>query len=158
MNAKSLLLFLPLLTAAAAQPPDVGGPPPHRPPPPWRVLDADRDGVISAEEIEAAAATLKSLDHNRDGQLTRTELHPPPPPRFEEDGENEMPLPPPPPPAPPVIHVLDADHDGSISAEEMRKSAQALATLDKNHDGILSTRELHPHGPPPHSDQPPSED
>jgi EF hand len=125
------------------------------------VLDADKDGEISASEIEAAATILKSLDRDGDGRLTRAELGPPPPPPpFEEDDENEEPLPMPPPP-PPVIHVLDSDHDGSITAEEMKDSAQALSTLDKDGDGTLSPRELHPHGPPPHGsppfDEPPPE-
>jgi hypothetical protein len=119
------------------------------------VLDADRDGVISAGEIETAASTLKSLDRNGDGQLTRDELGPPPPPPpLDEDGEDEFPLPPPPPPAPPVIHVLDVDHDGMISADEIKRSPQALATLDMDGDGDLSPRELHPHGPPPHGPPP----
>jgi len=160
MNAKSLILLVPLIAAASAQPPDAGGPPPHRPPPPWMVLDTDKDGVISASEIETAATSLKSLDHNGDGQLTRAELGPPPPPPFEESGDEEIPLPP---PAPPVIHVLDADHDGAISATEIKDSAAALESLDKNGDGALSRREIHPHGPPPQGpppgdERPPLED
>lgn len=122
------------------------------------MLDTDKDGEISASEIEAASATLKALDRDGDGRLTRAELRPPPPPPpFEGDEENGNP-PPMPPPAPPVIHVLDADRDGIISAEEMKGSAAALATLDMNGDGILSPRELHPHGPPPHADPPALED
>lgn len=155
MNAKSLILFLPLLSAAAAQPPDGGGPPPHRPPPPWMVLDTDRDGVVSAVEIESASVTLKSLDRNGDGRLTRAELGPPPPPPpFEDDGEAES-SPAGPPPAPPVIHSMDSDHDGSISAEELKRAAQSLAVLDRDGDGILSPRELHPDGPPPQGGPPP---
>lgn len=55
----------------------------HRPPPPViAVLDADRDGIISADEIENASKALLQLDKNNDGELTRDELHPegPPPP------------------------------------------------------------------------------
>jgi len=52
------------------------------PPPPLIVaLDADKDRVISAEEIENASEALKSLDKNGDGQLTREELRPKPPQR-----------------------------------------------------------------------------
>ncbi len=39
-------------------------------------LDADRDGEISAWEIEHAAASLKNLDRNHDGYLTAGELLP----------------------------------------------------------------------------------
>jgi len=55
----------------------------HRPPPcPIVVsLDANHDRVISAEEMQNAPQTLKSLDRNGDGQLTPDEFAPPPPRR-----------------------------------------------------------------------------
>ena len=37
-------------------------------------LDADKNGEISAEEIDNAAAALKKLDKNGDGYLTRLEF------------------------------------------------------------------------------------
>ena len=40
------------------------------------VLDADRDGEISASEIDHAEAALKKLDRNHDGYLTADELVP----------------------------------------------------------------------------------
>jgi len=46
-------------------------------------LDANRDGEISAEEIENAAVALKKLDQNGDGKLTHDELHPEGPPGFD---------------------------------------------------------------------------
>ena len=39
-------------------------------------LDSNRDGKISAGEIDHAAAALKKLDHNHDGYLTADELVP----------------------------------------------------------------------------------
>ena len=39
-------------------------------------LDADRNGEISAEEINGAAAALRKLDKNKDGKLTAVELRP----------------------------------------------------------------------------------
>ena len=45
-------------------------------PPLVKALDADADGVISAEEIENASEALKTLDKNDDGQLTPDELRP----------------------------------------------------------------------------------
>lgn len=39
-------------------------------------IDANHDGVISAEEIANASAALKALDKNGDGQLTGDEIHP----------------------------------------------------------------------------------
>lgn len=42
-------------------------------------LDADSDGVISAEEIKNASAALAKLDKNKDGKLTDDETRPPRP-------------------------------------------------------------------------------
>ena len=39
-------------------------------------LDADRNGEISAKEIEDAVAALKKLDKNKDDKLTAEELRP----------------------------------------------------------------------------------
>ena len=61
-------------------PPPRGGPEggPGRgfggPPPIMAALDADHDGELSAKEIEAAAKSLRTLDKNEDGKLTREEL------------------------------------------------------------------------------------
>jgi hypothetical protein len=44
-----------------------------------RALDADGDGIISAEEIKNAVEVLKKLDKNGDGQLTPDEYLGPPP-------------------------------------------------------------------------------
>ena len=41
-----------------------------------RALDTDRDGELSAEEIEDAVASLLMLDENGDGKLSREELAP----------------------------------------------------------------------------------
>ncbi len=57
-----------------------GGDHPKRPVPPVdAALDLNGDGVISADEIAKAPASLLTLDKNNDGQLTREELMPPPP-------------------------------------------------------------------------------
>jgi hypothetical protein len=40
------------------------------------VLDRDGDGVLSREEIKAAAAVLQALDRNGDGRLSRDEMRP----------------------------------------------------------------------------------
>ena len=44
--------------------------------PVMKALDADRNGVISGDEINNATTALKSLDKNDDGQLTEDELRP----------------------------------------------------------------------------------
>jgi EF hand domain-containing protein len=82
-----------LAITSLAQPPD--GPPPRRganrgpgepnmPPPPDRLfeaLDTDHDGALSPQEIAKATESLKKIDDDGDGSLSREELRPPRPPR-----------------------------------------------------------------------------
>jgi Ca2+-binding EF-hand superfamily protein len=42
----------------------------------------------------------------------------------------------------PALLALDVDHDGRLSAEEIRRSAASLRLLDHDHDGSLSPEEL----------------
>jgi hypothetical protein len=169
-------------------PPGERGPGPgrHRMPPPAfiAVLDANHDGVIDADEIAGAAAALKTLDKDGDGQLTILELMAPPPP---PDGTNAPaagtngpafggrrgPGGPPPGagpdgkkrPLPPIINALDANHDGVIDATELANAPAALKTLDKNGDGQLTIDEIRPagrgpggRGPGPHQGPPPGDE
>jgi predicted O-methyltransferase YrrM len=68
-----------LAQVASAQRPGAGGPPgqPKQGGPPNPLLqafDTDRDGTLSAAEIDAAAAKLRERDANKDGKLTADEL------------------------------------------------------------------------------------
>jgi Ca2+-binding EF-hand superfamily protein len=127
-----------------AQPP--GHPPRHRHPPSQliRALDANKDGVISAEEIANAAASLKALDVNGDGIISADELRPVPPPDAPADA-------PPPPadtnrphPIDPVMLALDANRDGQLSAGEIANAPTSLKALDTSKDGKLTVDELRP--------------
>lgn len=53
------------------------GPPPQ--PPVFMLMDTDKDGMLSADELKNAAAVLAKFDKNGDGNLTVIELSPPPP-------------------------------------------------------------------------------
>ena len=58
-------------------------PPPPRPKGPsplMAALDLDKDGALSADEIEGAALSLALLDKNNDGTISRQELNPGKPP------------------------------------------------------------------------------
>jgi hypothetical protein len=75
-------------------PPGEGQPPGEGPPcgefrpvPPLvAALDTDKDGTISAEELEGAPDSLTALDANQDGQLTPEEIHPHGPPHRRPQG------------------------------------------------------------------------
>jgi hypothetical protein len=61
-------------------PPDADGTQRTRPSDPVMLaLDANSDHALSAAEIANATASLKALDANGDGKLTRDELRPLPP-------------------------------------------------------------------------------
>jgi Ca2+-binding EF-hand superfamily protein len=62
---------------------------PHRVMPLVAALDTDTNGVISAEEIANAPASLKALDKNGDGQLTRDELFPKSPGGFASPRDDQ---------------------------------------------------------------------
>lgn len=54
-----------------------GGPGGQRPPSPIiEALDANKDGVIDADELAKAAESLRKLDKNGDGKLTEDEFRP----------------------------------------------------------------------------------
>lgn len=44
----------------------------------------------------------------------------------------------------PVLQALDTDHDGTLSAGEIKASPQSLHTLDRNGDGVIAGDELQP--------------
>ena len=87
----------PAPPAAPPAPPASGpGGPPGGPggarrmlPPLMVALDTNKDGELTADEIAAAAVSLKTLDKNNDGNLTREELFGAAPPRGEGQGRGQ---------------------------------------------------------------------
>jgi hypothetical protein len=149
-------------------PPD--GPPPggpqdgqgprrgHRPPLPLVIaaLDANHDGVISADEIANAPAVLRTLDKNGDGQLTLEELMGPPPPRPrppQGDGSNQPGGPqqngrPHGPPGAPPGQQADQPPGppdggpGNGPDRPRRPLPPIFLALDTNGDGVISADEI----------------
>lgn len=71
----------------------------------------------------------------------------------QSPAETPRPVPPPPPPPPrpalALLHALDTDHNGILSAEELTHAPAALRTLDRNADGQLTPDEIGPASAPP---------
>jgi hypothetical protein len=133
-------------------------------------LDADKDGTLSASEIDNATAALTSLDKNGDGFLDREELEP----KFDEifgrgrrgrrgpgggpggfgrrGRPDEADLDSTDPPReqnserPGRVERLlehDRDNNGKLSAEEAPDHLKAgFGQFDSNNDGVLSREEL----------------
>jgi Ca2+-binding EF-hand superfamily protein len=129
-------MFLPvaavLVPVLAA--PLLGAQPPRTPPP--RVfllaLDTDHDGQLSAEEIANATKALLALDKNHDGQITPDEYAP----RFQADSPvaNELYA---------RLMAMDANKDGVLTIGEVPERMQPMFQRgDTNHDGKLSADEI----------------
>lgn len=106
-------------------------------------LDADKDGEISAAEIENAAKALKTLDKNGDGKLSADELRPTGGPGGEggeggpgrRGGDPSQ--------AVERLMAMDKNGDGKLAKDELPERMQAMfAEADKDKDGFLSKAEL----------------
>lgn len=117
-------------TRPDARPAASGGPVPL-----IRLLDADGNGEISAEELANASKALLKLDRNGDGKLTREELQPPPAGGPEGGPRPEQ-----------IIRRLkqaDRNGDGKIQKDEAPPGIAAIfERADRNSDGELDEAEL----------------
>lgn len=95
-------------------------------------MDANRDGAITAAEVEAAAATMRARRADRAGGPPAGAAAAAPP--QGGPGQGGM--------MGRMIEEADADGDGQVSREEMRAAtAKRFASMDKNSDGVISTDE-----------------
>ena len=84
--------------------------------------DADKDGVLTAEELNKLAASQAGPDgQGGEGPRRRGGM------RMD-----------------PVMAALDADQDGVLSADEIKNAGVALKKLDKNGDGKITEDEVRP--------------
>jgi hypothetical protein len=112
--------------------------PPHPPGPVMAALDANKDGMLSADEIAGAIAALLTLDKNGDGMLTEDELRPAPP----SDGQAPDPG--------ARIMKLDTDGDGYVTfAEFVAPAREIFDKIDTSKDGKIDKTEAAAAPPPP---------
>jgi len=111
--------------------------------PAFLALDADHDGVISTAEIAAAPAALKSLDKNGDGKLTEDEVRPQ---MGGRGGRGDEPGETPGPTSDEMVKTLmafDKNGDGQLTRDELPERMHGLfdrADADKN--GVLTAEEI----------------
>ena len=95
-------------------------------------LDLDRDGEISATEIEQASLSLRQLDRDQDGRILLAELMAP---RADSSpAENEL-----------AHQVMSFDKQGKgyVVAEDLPARMRGIfERADRNHDGKLTLQEL----------------
>ena len=114
--------------------------------PAFQALDSDRDGAISAAELANAPTALKTLDKNGDGKLTEDEVRPQMGgrggrgERREGPGENAGPS------ADDLVNSLmafDKNADGKLTRDEVPERMQGLFDRsDADKDGVLTADEI----------------
>jgi Ca2+-binding EF-hand superfamily protein len=103
------------------------GPGRGRPSVAFTVLDVNADGVLDAQEIAAAPASLAKLDKNSDGQITSDEVRPAMPEGRGRGGPGR-----------------GEEQEGDSPAQLADDTVKALMAFDANGDGKLSRAELPP--------------
>lgn len=98
--------------------------------PMFEAIDADGNGVITAQELRKAPAALKKLDRDSDGNISLEEAAPASP--FSDPGRM-------------VDRMMerDANGDGKLTPDEVdERMAGMLRNADANQDGAVDREEL----------------
>ncbi len=111
-----------------------------QPSPIFRKLDSDRNGRLSKEELAKAPEVLASLDTDGDGEVSLRELEPSPRPGMRPNDSrpdsNRDGL-------PSFMQEADKNNDGKISKEEAPERLQrGFDRIDADSDGFITTEEI----------------
>ena len=98
--------------------------------------DADKDGFLTKEELKKMAEAQSSAGSGRPGEGRMGERGGRPEGPGGREGGGRM--------VTPAMAALDADGDGTISADEISNAPAALKKLDKNGDDKLTEDEVRP--------------
>ncbi len=95
----------------------------------FKQLDRNQDGSVTLDEWPLDPKSFATVDRDKDGRLSRTELLTP---NVIHDRRQELFL------------DLDTDHDGRLSRFEWQRSGLiGIERLDRNQDGTITSSELH---------------
>lgn len=104
-----------------------------------KAMDTNRDGMVSATEHAAYAKTqFGTMDANHDGQVTVAEMDTARMAKLKiKTAVALLPA------SATIIKPMDSDNDGMVSSEEHARAAEKdFNTMDANHDGQLSADEM----------------
>jgi len=114
-----------------------------------QMMDANKDGVVSASEHAAGARSMfGKMDADGDGRVTAAEMdaaHKGMPGHAGTHGMSSA----------DKIKAIDADHDGVITSSEHEKGSSSMfERMDANGDGNLSFEEMQAPPQKPMTEQP----
>jgi hypothetical protein len=114
-----------------------------------QMMDANKDGVVSASEHAAGARSMfGKMDADGDGRVTAAEMdaaHKGMPGHAGTHGMSSA----------DKIKTIDADHDGVITSSEHEKGSSSMfERMDANGDGNLSFEEMQAPPQKPMTEQP----
>jgi Ca2+-binding EF-hand superfamily protein len=97
-------------------------------------LDHNRDGRITRDEWHFNPESFRRADHNRDGALSRAEFIGSD--AVDDDRDDRF-------------TYLDTNNDGRVSRAEWHGTPERFDALDDNHDGMLTRAEIRGSNEPP---------
>ena len=101
----------------------------------FTTLDHDRNGRITRDEWHFDLEDFRRADHNRDGWISRAEFLGGDPSTDDDRGDR--------------FDYLDANGDGRVSRAEWHGTVDRFTALDDNRDGMLTRTEMRGGNEPP---------